>query len=231
VLAGACDGLRPAMERRQRLWQLHELWPLVGPARARGGARSGRRPRRGQGEGEGAQGAEQLLFDWDTATADLAGHQQLPPLPSLDREERVALDYQLLGLSARPHPMRLLRRELGRRGVRAIAQVAEAAPGRVVRVAGWPISAQRPPTARGMGFLVLEDETGRLPVALPPRLAAQMYRAIRGRRAVVVTGRVESVRSYRSLLAIDLSGVHQGFGQGLQQGLQQDVQQDVQPGA
>ncbi len=65
-----------------------------------------------------------------------------------------------------------------RAGHRGLAEVAE---GRVVRVAGWPISAQRPPTAKGMGFVVLEDETGRLPVALPPRLAAEMYRDIQGR--------------------------------------------------
>jgi error-prone DNA polymerase len=129
---------------------------------------------------------------------------EIPALPALDAEERIALDYQLLSLSARPHPMRLLRRELRRSGVRAVAELADMAEGRVVRVAGWPISAQRPPTAKGMGFLVLEDETGRLPVALPPKLAAQMYRDIRGSQAVVVAGRVERVRWYRSLLALDL---------------------------
>jgi error-prone DNA polymerase len=197
ALAGACDGLRPAMERRRRLWQLHELWPLVGRARASGRAQSGRGRRRRGGE----QGAEQLTFEWVVGPEQMV---EVPALPSLDGEERVALDYQLLGLSARPHPMRLMRRELRRSGVRAIAELAEVAEGRAVRVAGWPISAQRPPTAKGMGFLVLEDETGRLPVALPPRLAAEMHRVIRGSRAVVVSGRVERVRWYRSLLALDL---------------------------
>jgi DNA polymerase III alpha subunit len=51
--------------------------------------------------------------------------------------------------------------------------------------------AQCPPTAKGMGFLVLEDETGRLPVAAPPQLAEQMYRRIRQTRVVAVAGRVE----------------------------------------
>jgi error-prone DNA polymerase len=85
-----------------------------------------------------------------------------------------------MGLSARLHPMRLLRRNLRGRGVRSIADLKEIRSGRVVRVAGWPISAQRPPTAKGMGFLVVEDETGRLPVAVPPQLAKQMYRASAG---------------------------------------------------
>jgi hypothetical protein len=56
---------------------------------------------------------------------------------------------------------------------------------------------------------VLEDESGRLPVALPPQLAAQMYRVIRGARALVITGRVEHVRWYRSLLACDLQPIPQ----------------------
>lgn len=63
-----------------------------------------------------------------------------------------------------------------------------------------------------MGFLVLEDETGRLPVALPPRLAAQMHALIRHARVVIVTGGVERVRWYRSLLALDLQA-HDSSGQ------------------
>ena len=127
-----------------------------------------------------------------------------PPLPAFSRDEAAALDYQLLGMSARPHPMRLLRHDLRRRGVRTIAELAELPEGRGVRVAGWPISAQRPPTAKGMGFVVLEDETGRLPVAVPPRLAAQLHRVIREARVISVAGRVERVSWYRSLLVTEL---------------------------
>jgi hypothetical protein len=69
------------------------------------------------------------------------------------------------------------------------------------------ISAARPPTANGMGFLVLEDETGRLPVAVPPQLADglhQMLLKLREARGLVVLGRVERVRWYHSLLAYAL---------------------------
>ncbi len=107
-------------------------------------------------------------------------------------------------MSAQPHPLRFLRRQLRRSGIRTIAEVCQAAEGRVVRVAGWAISAQRPPTARGMGFVVLEDETGRLPIAMPPQLAAELHRRLRDAREIVITGRVERVRWYRSLLAYDL---------------------------
>jgi DNA polymerase III alpha subunit len=194
VLSGACDSLAPHMTRRQRLWQLHELWPLVGPV---GGKRKARRRKE-------SPGVEQLAFTWEvTPTPEDA----LPALPGLDAHERSALDYSLLGMSALPHPMRLQRRELRRRGIHPIAELGEMADGRVVRVAGWPISAQRPPTANGMGFLVLEDETGRLPVALPPKLAAEMHRVICSARAVAVAGRVERVLWYRSVLAYELMRV------------------------
>jgi error-prone DNA polymerase len=145
---------------------------------------------------------------WGGLSADLTDLTEgMLALPALTSEELVALDYQLLGLSARPHPMRLLRRELRRAGMRPIAQLAHVPDGRVVRVAGWPISAQRPPTAHGMGFLVLEDESGRLPIALQPRLATQMHRVIRDARTVAVIGRLERVRWYRSLLGFALQPV------------------------
>jgi error-prone DNA polymerase len=100
--------------------------------------------------------------------------------------------------------MRLLRRELRRRGVRAIADLAEVPAGHVVRVAGWPISAQRPPTAKGMAFLVLEDETGRVQVAVTPKLADQMYRFARHTRVVLAAGRLEREQWHHSLLAVSL---------------------------
>jgi error-prone DNA polymerase len=198
VLAGAFDGVRPYMERRRRLWELHEAWPLVAPART-GRPHPGRTPK--------ATEAEQLALDWSLEAQEADVLNELPLLPTLTAEQRTALDYQLLGMSARPHPMHFLRRELRRSGIRAIAELSEVAEGQALRVAGWTISAQRPPTAHGMGFVVLEDETGRLPVALPPRLAEQMHRIIRNARVVAVAGRVERVRWYRSLLGFDLRAI------------------------
>jgi error-prone DNA polymerase len=198
AMAGAFDSLRPVMTRRQRLWQLHELWPLVNLPKQR---RTNRAKRRKQSATENDGHPQQLAFSWEL-TLDPP-----PDLPALDQEERAAWEYRTMGLSARPHPMRLLRRSLRRRGVRAIADLKDISAGRVVRVAGWPISAQCPPTAKGMGFLVLEDETGRLPVAVPPFLAEQLYRRIRQARVVAVAGRVERVHWYRSLLAIQLQDI------------------------
>ena len=197
VSSGACDSLLPRMGRRQRLWQLHELWPLIGPTgRHTAGGRGSRRRRH-----SGDSAVQQLALNWESAIPQL---DEPPTLPVLDRHERVALDYQLLGMSARPHPMYLYRRRLRGRGVESIAELADVLEGRNTRVAGWVISAQRPPTANGMGFLVLEDETGRLPIAVPPRLADQLHRLVHETREIVVRGRMERVRWYRSVLAYDL---------------------------
>lgn len=203
VLSGSCDGLAPRMDRRRRLWQLHLLWPLISARRPR--IRARRQSSRKHPAGE--QPVEQLVLDWDTALIAVDTAQAVPPLPALDRDARLALDYTLLGLSASVHPMHLSRRTLRRRGVQTIADLRDVPAGRMVRVAGWPISAQRPPTAKGMGFLVLEDETGRLPVALPPQIAMELHRLIRSARIVAVVGRVERVRWYRSLLAFQICGL------------------------
>jgi error-prone DNA polymerase len=201
AMAGAFDSLSPKVTRRQRLWQLHELWPLVALPKQRRPRGAKRRARKAYGDDSQQEQPQQLAIDWEL-TLDPP-----PDLPGLDQEELASWEYRTMGLSARPHPMRLLRRTLRRRGVRSIAELKDIPAGRVVRVAGWPISAQRPPTAKGMGFIVVEDETGRLPIAVPPQLAEQMYRRIRQARVVAVAGRVERVHWYRSLLAMQLHDV------------------------
>lgn len=187
----------PRMERRQRLWQLREFWPLVDPhPKGAGRQRSNTR----SAADTTAEHPQQLTFSWEVPVGALA---DVPVLPALTAFQSDALDYQMLGMSTRPHPMRHYRPLLDRRRVRRIADLAQVPEGRVVRVAGWPISAQRPPTAKDVGFVVLEDETGRLPLALP----ADLRRTLRDARYRIAVGRLERVRWYRSLWAFELMGV------------------------
>jgi error-prone DNA polymerase len=207
VWSGACDSLAPRIDRRQRLWQLRELWPLVDPhPKGRQGRDRRRRNMRSAPDSTAEQPhqPQQLILNWEMPIEALS---DVPDLPSLTAFERDALDYQLLGMSARPHPMRHYRPQLDRRGVLRIADLAHVADEHVVRVAGWPISAQRPPTAHGVGFVVLEDETGRLPLAMAPGLAADLRGILRDAHYLVAVGRLERVRWYRSLWAFQLMGV------------------------
>jgi error-prone DNA polymerase len=211
VWSGACDGLTPRIDRRQRLWQLHELWPLVDP-HPKGTKR--RSTRTSLGTEAVTERPQQLTLNWEMPMEALAA---VPALPALTRFERDALDYTLMGMSPRPHPMRHYRLMLDRRGVLRIADLAHVAEGRLVRVAGWPISAQRPPTAKGVGFVVLEDETGRLPLALPPTLAAELRSTLRDAQYLIAIGRLERVRWYRSVWAFELMGVHKMIGERIAQ--------------
>ncbi len=157
---------------------------------------------------------EQLAFIWELPVAYLSARSTesdesernrsaVAHLPALTRQERLELEYGLMGLSSGPHPLAFYRRAASAE-VQPIAVLAELPEGAVVRLAVWVVSAQRPPTAKGMGFLVIEDETERLPVALPPRLTQDLHQTIHQAHVVVVSGRVERVRWYRSLLAVDL---------------------------
>lgn len=60
-----------------------------------------------------------------------------------------------------------------------------------VLVAGAVISRQRPPMAKGFCFLILEDESGRLPTALPPGLFERFERELRA-PSLVVEGTLEA---------------------------------------
>ncbi|WIG60460.1 MAG: hypothetical protein OJF49_003208 [Ktedonobacterales bacterium] len=62
----------------------------------------------------------------------------------------------------------------------------------------------------GMGCVAVQDETGRLLVALPPQVASEIHRVLRKARVVQVLGRVERVGWYRALLGVRLAGWDEG---------------------
>ncbi len=98
--------------------------------------------------------------------------------------EDVGADYRALGFSLRGHPAGLARRGLGS-GVTAIAALAGMKSGGVVTVAGLVISRQRPGSAKGLMFLLLEDETGTANVIVSPEVA-QAFRPLVLRSALVL---------------------------------------------
>jgi error-prone DNA polymerase len=114
-------------------------------------------------------------------------------LPALPEDEAVRENYRMAGVSVERHPLELLRPRLAEAGVlpaRELLARGAALRGRSVRVAGLCICRQRPPTAGGLTFLSLEDETGFANLIVPPVVAR---RDRDGLRATIVlgTGRVE----------------------------------------
>jgi error-prone DNA polymerase len=92
------------------------------------------------------------------------------PLTPMTPFEETAADYAATHLTPGPHVMAFLRADLRGAGVLATADLAHAAHGARVRVAGHVIVRQRPGTAKGMCFLTLEDETGTANAFLTPPL-------------------------------------------------------------
>jgi error-prone DNA polymerase len=124
---------------------------------------------------------------------DFTGHEataNAPALPLLQAHERITWDFETQSLTTGPHPLSLHRPNLKRLGATTILELREHRDGERVLVGGAVISRQRPPTAKGMGFLILEDETGRLPTALPPHVLDRFKAALRA-PALLVEGRLE----------------------------------------
>ena len=74
------------------------------------------------------------------------------------------------------------------------------ADGTRVRVAGVVTHRQRPPTARGVTFVNLEDETGLVNVVVSPGCWAR-YSDVVTASALVVRGRVEAVEGVVNVVA------------------------------
>ncbi|MGZ6140951.1 MAG: OB-fold nucleic acid binding domain-containing protein, partial [Myxococcaceae bacterium] len=111
----------------------------------------------------------------------------------LEEAEQVAEDYRTTGLSLSKHPMALMRTFLDRRRVLTAARLQESRAKSRVRIAGLVICRQRPPTAKGVAFLSLEDETGISNLVVPPEIFERDRRVLLGSAFLHAEGRVERV--------------------------------------
>ena len=105
--------------------------------------------------------------------------------------DRMAADYAVLRLSPNSHPMQFLRSALGE-GVASSAHLRAMPGGRQVDVAGLVVCRQQPMTAKGIIFLLLEDEFGMVNVLVSRELSAQAHDAVRMAAFVRVRGVLET---------------------------------------
>ncbi|MBV9095643.1 MAG: error-prone DNA polymerase [Streptosporangiaceae bacterium] len=113
-----------------------------------------------------------------------------PPLPAMTPAEETLADLWATG-SYGTHPVAHLRDALAARQVLTVSAARTAAAGAQVTVAGLVTHRQRPPTARGVVFLSLEDETGMMNVICPPPVWERHRDTAAAASAVCVRGRVE----------------------------------------
>jgi len=171
VEGGACDGLGP--RRRDLLW---ELGLAIRPASVPG--------TRGT--------AKQLTLALDPTAAT-------PALRELTPWERMAADYRRTGLSVGTHPLVLLRPHLPE-GTLSSDKLHRSSHGSKVAYAGLAIARQRPSTAKGIVFMLLEDEHGQVNLIVPKNVYEQHRAIVRNEPLLLAHGRYEQVGENRNIL-------------------------------
>ena len=105
--------------------------------------------------------------------------------------ERLAGEAWATGLPPGGHLAATQRVALAARGIVPVAALAGVPAGREVAVAGRLVILQRPPTARGVTFATIEDETGPGNLVLSPQIDRRGRAALHAARPLVATGRVQ----------------------------------------
>jgi error-prone DNA polymerase len=119
----------------------------------------------------------------------------VPELPPQTPWEEMLADYRTTGLSTGPHPLELLRPHLPAATLSSRELVEH--PVGEVAVAGLAIARQRPATANGVVFMLLEDELGQVNLIVPPPVYERFRALVRGEPLLLARGRLE--RSGRNL--------------------------------
>ena len=174
IASGACDSLG---KRRTLLWEL------------------GLVPRSQSVPGSGGE-ERQLALPLDP-TADT------PHLRAQTEWERMLADYRRTSLSVGTHPMQLLRPHLPK-GVLSSHDLCQAPDRAQVVVAGMAVARQRPATAKGVVFMLLEDELGQINLIVPPAVYERHRALVRGEPLILARGRFERVQRNQNVLVSDL---------------------------
>ena len=178
---GGCDSF--GLTRRELLWQVG-LW--LPPKASQSGDGRGRR----QLELALNHPHEHLAF------RGLAAH------------ERLLAEYATLGFSASGHPLSLVRNALPP-GLTLNRDLESLKAGVRCKVAGLVVARQRPETAKGTVFLLVEDETGMTNVIVRTDVYDRYRAAVRGEPFVLVTGKLAKDDGTVNVLAEKVEGLQQ----------------------
>ena len=175
VKGGACDGF--GSRRRDLLW---ELGLAFRPQSVPGNER--------RGEAAPAHARPDRRDAGATRPHPLGAHaRRLPPYGALGRDA-----------SARAPPLS------SPAGTLSSADLLEHPHGRQVSVAGMTVARQRPSTANGIVFMLLEDEHGQMNLIVPPQVYDRHRATVRAEPLVLARGRYERIGENRNVLVSQL---------------------------
>jgi error-prone DNA polymerase len=162
--AGACDSLA-AGEMATEAARRPALWKLGVAAAA-----------------QRADAGHQAALAFEAVTS--------PRLRELSGWELTVADYESIAMTLGSHPMSLMREQLAG-GLADSRELWELPTDSRVEVAGMVIARQRPATAKGILFMLLEDEWGTINLIVPPS-AYDRYRMVARVAAFIrVAGKLE----------------------------------------
>jgi error-prone DNA polymerase len=151
----------------------------------------------------GANGSARRIALWQLGVAipgrSVPGGTQLalpldlpapPKLRELSQWDAMLADYSSTGLTTRAHPIALLRGRLPKDVVtsRELDLVAHSAR---VKLGGLVVARQRPGTANGIVFILLEDEYGTINLIIPAHVYERYRLIVRTEPLMLVEGRLE----------------------------------------
>ena len=165
ILAGACNGF--GLGRREMIWQ-------AGLFISSRGFTTGRRGTKTSGR--------QLALPLPT-------EQDLTELPRMTTWEQMTDEYRLVGHSAW-HPLYLLRKRMPG-GTVTVKELEDLPDGMPIMLPGLIVCRQQPGTAKGITFLLLEDETGLVNVVIYPDLNKEQRYEVRSVPLLFVEGRLQ----------------------------------------
>ncbi|MGP4028290.1 error-prone DNA polymerase [Actinomadura sp. 3N407] len=126
-----------------------------------------------------------------------------PALPPMTPIEETLADLWATGVS-HTHPVAHVREALDELGAVSSKRLAETPGETNVVVAGLVTHRQRPPTAGGIVFMTLEDETGIINVVCPPQVFQRHRGLAVDSQALLVSGRLERADNVANVRATRL---------------------------
>jgi len=126
--------------------------------------------------------------------------------PDLDAAGRMVAEYRMLRFSAELHPLSLFRDRLPPDSVTS-DRFPDLPQHATVRVAGIVTARQRPSTAKGYVFVLMEDESGPINVIVKPDIYERDRSAVRMEPFLVVRGRLQKDGTTMNVIAFEVKAL------------------------
>jgi error-prone DNA polymerase len=115
-----------------------------------------------------------------------------PRLRALSKWEAMLADYSSTGLTTRSHPIALLRDRMPQGAVMS-RDLATLPHGTRVKAGGLVVARQRPGTANGIVFVLLEDEHGTINLIVPAKVYERHRLIVRTEPLMLIEGKLEKL--------------------------------------